>query len=441
MSESTGDLTGSREQQPELRGGAGTVRAGERWPSRSFRWLWAASATSLLGSEIGELALPLLALLTLDASAGELAVVRVAQYAPFLVLTLALGVMVDRMRRKRLLIAADLARGVVLTAIVIAALALPLPIWMLAVAVFVIGTCTVLAQLADFSLLPAVVPNDRLTDANARLTSTQSAMSIAGSGVGGVIVQTLTAPIALAANAATYLFSALFLTRVTAVERARNEAVDRVSPWLEARAGLAFLRRNRVVRDLALEAATWNFASEILLLGLTLHVTQQYDLGPAILGGLLMTSGAGAVLGALVSARATRRFGYGRSLIAASIVGNSAPLALIFTAAAPSAAALAVAGVALALSGFGVGLAGAQAVTVRQLATPDDIRGRVNAAYRFLSWGMIAIGAIAAGFVATAGGPAVAIVVGAVGTTLATGWILWSPVRKLRGLDDAVEAR
>ena len=408
-----------------------------RWPSRSFRWLWAASATSLLGSEIGELALPLFALLTLDASAGELAIVRVAQFAPFLVLTLALGVLVDRMRRKRLLIAADLGRGLILTVIVCVALLAGLPIWALVAAVFAIGAFTVLAQLADFSLLPAVVPYDRLTDANARLTSTQSAMSVAGSGVGGMIVQALTAPIALAANAATYLLSAFFLTRVSASEPARPDHVDRISAWTEARAGLAFLRRNRVVRDLALEAATWNFANEILLLGLTLHVVEHYELGPAILGGMLMASGAGAVLGALLSGRATRRFGYGRSLTAALLVGNTAPLALTFTAAAPSVAALVVAGFALIASGFGIGLAGAQAVTVRQLATPAELRGRVNAAYRFLSWGMIAIGAIAAGFVATAWGPGISILVGGVGTTLATGWIITSPVRRLRGLDDA----
>lgn len=414
--------------------------AGRRWPSRSFRWLWAASATSLLGSEIGEFAVPLFALLTLDASAGELAVLRVAQFAPFLVLTLALGVLVDRMRRKRLLIAGDLGRALIFAAIVYGALVYQLPIWTLAAAVFVIGAFTVLSQLAEFSFVPAVVPYDRLADANARLTSTQSAMSVAGSGVGGVIVQGLTAPIAIGANAATYLVSALFLTRVTALEPERHEPADRVSAWAEARAGLGFLRRNRVVRDLALEAATWNFANEILLLGLTLHVVKHYELGAAILGGMLMASGAGAVLGALLSGRATRRFGYGRSLTTALLVGNTAPLALAYIAAAPSVAALAVAGAALTLSGFGIGLAGAQAVTVRQLATPAELRGRVNAAYRFLSWGMVAIGAIAAGFVATAWGPAIAILVGGIGTTLTTGWIISSPVRKLRGLDDTTAA-
>lgn len=418
-----------------------TGRAHAGWPSRSFRWLWAASATSLLGAEIGELAIPLFALLSLEATPSELAMVRVAQFAPFIILTLALGVVVDRLRRKRLLIAADLGRALLLIAIVAGALVAQVPIWTLIVAVFLIGGLNVLSQLADFSLLPAVVPPDRLTDANARLTSTQSAMSVAGSGVGGVIVQALTAPIALATNALTYLLSALFLTRVIANESPPTIATERLSPWVEARAGLVFLRRNRIVRDLALEAATWNFANEILLLGLTLHVVEHYALGAAVLGGMLMSSGLGAVLGALTSGRATRRFGYGRSLLVALLVGNTAPLALALTAVAPSTIALAAAAIALLLSGFGIGLAGAQAVTVRQLATPRELYGRLNAAYRFLSWGMVAIGAIAAGFVVTTWGPAIAIVVGGVGTTLATVWIATSPVRKLRGLGDASAAR
>lgn len=369
-------------------------------------------------------------------SPGELAVLRVAQFAPFLALTLVLGVVVDRMRRKRLLIAADVARAVVLGAVVGGSLAVQVPVWVLVTAVSVVGTLNVVSQLAEFSFLPLVVPKDRLADTNARLSSTQSAMSVAGSGVGGIIIQSLTSPIAIAVNAVTYLLSALFVTRVVADESTRQEAGDRASAWAEARVGLAFLRGNRVVRDLALEAATWNFGNEILLLGLTLHLVDEYELGAAILGGLLMATSAGAVAGALLSGRATRRFGYGPSLTVALLIGNTAPLALAVTAVAPSPGALALAAGSLGLSGLGIGVAGAQAVTVRQLATPAQIRGRVNAAYRFLSWGMVAIGAVVAGFVATRWSPAVAIIVGGVGTMLATAWIVVSPVRKLRGLDD-----
>ena len=407
----------------------------DRWPSAGFRWLWASSGTSLLGSEIGDLAIPLFALLTLGADAGELAALRTAQFAPFLVLTLAIGVVVDRVRRRRLLIVSHAVRALVLAGVVAAALAWQVPVWALVLAVFALGSLTVSSQLADFSLLPAVVPTHRLADANSRLASTQSAMSIAGSGVGGTTVQVLTAPVALAATACAYVAASLMLLRVPADDRPSPGPAERVGPWRQARAGLTFLRRDPVLRALALEAATWNFANEILLLGLTLHVMAHYRWGAALLGGLLMASGAGAVAGALVSGLATRRFGYGPSLSVALVVGNSAPLALVGTIASPSNGALAVAVLAFVVSGVGIGVANAQAVTVRQLATPPDLLGRVNAAYRFLTWGMLAVGAMAAGGAVTAWGPEVAILAGAIGTTLASAWVLASPVRRLRGLE------
>lgn len=412
------------------------------WPSSSFRWLWGASATSLLGAEIGELALPLFALITLHANAGDVAMLRVAQFLPFLLLTLVLGVLVDRMRRKPLLVRADLGRGMILAVIVGIAWWGTLPIWLMALLVFAIGALNVLSQLADFSMVPAVVPKTHLAHANARLTSTQSAMSVAGSGVGGMIVQALSAPIALATNAVTYLLSALFITRVRVDEPEPDlDAPDAAaSAWSQAREGLRFLRRNAVLRALAAEATIWNFANEILLLGLTVHLVRHFSLGPAILGAMLMASGVGAVLGALVSSRMTDRYGYGRSLSISMLVGNSAPLALVFLAMRPAHASVVVGAIALVLSGFGIGLAGAQAVTVRQLATPARLYGRVNAAYRFLSWGMVAIGAVVAGVVASAFGPGIAIIVGAVGTTVATVPILLSPVRRLRQLRDAADA-
>lgn len=410
--------------------------AGEQeWPSRPFQWLWAASATSLLGSEIGELAIPLFALVTLHASPAELATIRLAQFAPFLVLALALGVVVDRMRRKPLLVVADLSRGLVLLAVVGLAALWQVPIWLLVAAVGLIGSMTVLSQLADFSFLPTVVPQDRLADANARLSATQSAMSVAGGGVGGLVVQALTAPIAILANGVTYLMSAGFLSQVTVRELTPGPpSTGRSSAWAEARAGIGFVVRNRVIRALVGEAATWNFFNEVFRLGLTLHIVAAYPgYGPVVLGGLLVLDGLGAVAGAALSGRATRQFGYGRSLVVTLLIGNTAPLALAATTDGSIGALLLYAG-ALALSGFGSGLANAQAVTVRQLATPPQTRGRVNAAYRFLSWGMVALGAIAAGAITTAWGAFFAIVAGGAGMALATVWVVFSPVRSLHGL-------
>ncbi len=421
-------------RRSSARGQSASFSGGARWPDSPFRWMWAASATSLLGSEVGELAIPLFALLFLGADAADLALVRVSQFVPFLVLTLAVGVYVDRVRRRPLLITADLGRGVILAVIVVIAIWGSLPIWGLALAALLVGSLTVLYQLADFAFLPVVVPRDHLASANARLSATQSTMTVAGSGIGGFVVQAFTAPVAVAFNAVAYLLSAAFLTRVRAQEPKRDPlTTPRISAWAEAKEGFGFVARNRVVRALVGEAATWNFFNEILLLGLTLHVIDVYSNGPIVLGALFVLAGLGAVAGASLSSRATSRFGYGRSLTTTLIVGNTAPL-LFALSSNGSAAAFTLYATAMALSGFGIGLANAQAVTVRQLATAPDLRGRVNAAYRFLSWGMIALGAVAAGFVATSWGGFAAMIVGAAGTTLASLWIILSPVRTLTDL-------
>jgi MFS family permease len=406
-----------------------------RWPDRPFRWLWTGTAGSFLAAEIGELAMPLFALLVLGASPEGLAAIRVAQFAPFLLLTLALGVVADRMRRRPLLIGADLGRGLVLFAVVTLGALHLLPLPALVAAAAVIGTLTVLSTLADFSFLPAVVPREHLVSANARITATQSLASIAGTGAGGAVVQLLTAPAALLANGSAYLVSAFCLSRVRADEEQPAARAERSRPWTEAREGLRFLLRSRVLRDLAAEAGTWNLFNEILMLGLLVQVMTMSAQGPLLLGLLLMAIAMGAFVGAAVSRQATAAFGYGPSIVAALLIGNTAPLALTVLGAVDGPAAFIVASVALAISGFGGGVAN-QAVTVRQLATPPGLRGRVNAAYRFLTWGMLAVGAGAAGALVSAGGAALAILVGASGMALATLWVAFSPVRRLRTLEE-----
>lgn len=406
-----------------------------RWPDRPFRWLWTGTAFSLLGAEIGELALPLFALFVLGAPPEGLAAIRVAQFAPFLLLTLALGVVADRMRRKPLLIGANLGRGVILLAVVALSAMHLLPLPALVAAAAVIGTLTVLATLADFSYLPAVVPRAYLVDANARITATQSLASIAGTGAGGVIVQLLTAPVALLATAGAYVVSALSLSRVRADEAQPAARAERSRPWTEAREGLRFLFSNPLLRALGAEAGTWNLFNEILLLGLIVRVTTLSAQGPLLLGLLLMASAAGAFVGAAISRRATVAFGYGPAMIAALLLGNTAPLALTLLGLGDGAVVFIVAGLAMLVSGFGGGVAN-QAVTIRQVATPPGLRGRVNAAYRFLTWGMLAAGAAAAGVLVATGGAALAILVGAIGMTLATLWVIFSPVRHLRTLEE-----
>lgn len=441
------------------------------WSVRQFRKVWAAGFCSELGAQVGELALPSLALITLGASAAEASWVRAALLAPFLLVTLWLGVIVDRRRRRPLMIAADLGRGLLLLAVCLLALLGWLTIPMLVAATFALGTLTVLFQLADFSYLPQIVGEHRLVDANAKVSAAQSAVGIAGSGVGGTLVQVLTAPVAVAVNALGYLSSALFLRGITAVEkppaqRAEGPAEETTplgktapseetaaatqgpgakpsaekptatSAVSEARAGLRVLGRNRVLLALMAEASVWNFGNEIFMLALSVQILGRVAAGPLVLGIIVTCGGVGAFAGSLLSARLTAQFGYGRSLVASMIAGNTAPLTGVLAAVAAPASAVVALCAAFTLSGVGIGVANSQSTAIRQIAVEAEIRGRVNAGYRLVSWGALAVGALLGGGLTTALGPWTAATIGALLMAVATVPVAFSPVRGMRELTE-----
>lgn len=404
------------------------------WSSRRFRRIWAAGAVSGLGAEIGELAVPVLALVTLGASAVELSLVRTALFLPYLLLTLWLGVVVDRHRRRPFLIAADLGRGLLLLGVGGLALAGRLSVPLLIAAAGLLGALTVLYLLAEFSFVPLVVEERQLIDANARVTATQSALGVAGAGAGGLLVQAVTAPVALLANAVGYLASGALIARVRVDEPA--PARERRSAVREAREGVAVLLRHRVLRALMSEATLWNLGNEVFMIALAVLVLRTLDAGPAALGLVLMAGGAGAFAGSLLSRRLTQRFGYGRSLVVAMLIGNSAPLVAVLVSRAAPAVAVAVLTGGFLLSGVGIGIANSQAVSLRQLAVAAELRGRANAGYRLVSWGALSAGALTGGLLVTGLGPWSTAAVGTTAMALATAPVAASPVRRLRSIEE-----
>lgn len=407
------------------------------WKSREYRRVWAAGAVAGLGGEIGDLALPVLTLTTLGASAQEMSWVKAGLSLPYLVLMLWLGVLVDRRRRRPLMIGAELSSFGVLLTVAVLALVGWLSIPMLVAATFLLGAAAVLHTLADNSFLPHVVTREQLPDANAKVTATESAIDIGGSGVGGALVQAVTAPVAILINAVSRLISALLLRGVTVDEQAPAPAGT--SALAQAREGMGELWRSRTVRGLAAEATLWNLGNEAFILALTVAVIGGRPDGPLALGLVLMAGGVGAFVGAGLSARLTARFGYGRSLIGALLLGNTAPLLGMWFARDTATGSLVIVAVAFLGSGLGIGVANSQAVTVRQLAVPDDLRGRVNAAYRLLSWGALSVGALFAGVAVSLLGTWQAGVLGAAVMALSSVPVIASPVRRMRGLDVADE--
>jgi predicted MFS family arabinose efflux permease len=172
------------------------------------------------------------------------------------------------------------------------------------------------------------------------------------------------------------------------------------------------------------------------MLGLTIYAIRHLHLGAAGLGLILMVGGFGSFLGAWFGTRATARFGYGRVLLATLAVGNTVPAAAVLSTRGGPAALTLLCAIFL-ISGVGVGVANAHAITVRQLALPEQARGRVNAAYRLVSWGVIPIGTLVGGVIAQRYGPWSAELVGGIGVAIATVWVAFSPVPRLRSVEDA----
>lgn len=406
------------------------------WRNRDFRRLWVASAVSSFGSEMGELALPLLAIITLSASAAEVGLLRTAQFLPFLLATLPLGVLVDRRARRPLMIGADLGRFVLVGTIPVVVWAGVAGMEFLYVAVCAAGVLTVLYQLADFAFVPTVVPSHQLVDANGKLAAAQSANEIAGKGVGGAIVGALTAPVAVLVNATTFLVSALSLWRISTAEPVGLREPEHQPPRRYFAEGLRLALRNRYVRPLLGEATTFNFFNEIFILGLLLFAVRDLGLGPVHIGLVFTAGGVGSFLGAWFGARATGRFGYGRVLLLTLILGNTAPVAVLLLGDGRAVAVATLGGLFLVM-GVGIGVANTHAVSLRQTAVGDHVRGRVNAAYRLISWGAIPLGAALGGVLAAGLGSEQAMIIGALGMPLATLWVALSPVRRLATIHGA----
>jgi MFS family permease len=408
------------------------------WRHADFVRFWAAQSVSAVGSQITLVALPLLAALTLDASAGQMGVLAAASGAPFLLFGLLAGVWVDRLRRRPLLVAADLGRAAVLAAVPLAALLDALRIELLWAVAFLVGSLTVLFDVAYLAYLPTLVRRDQLLEGNAKLEASASVGQVAGPGLAGALVGLLTAPVAILLDALSYLASALFLGRIRTPEPAAAPAAES-HVWREIGEGLGAVRRDRVLRALAACAATTNLFGFAFLAIYVLYMTRELGLGATGVGLVFALGGVGALAGAVLAGPITRRLGVGRTTIGAQalfgLFGLTVPLAVLFPGIALPMVAAAEFSQWLALLVFQV-----NAVSLRQARAPARLRGRVNATMRFLISGMQPVGSLLGGLLGGWLGLAPTLVLAIVGMMLGVLWLLASPLPALHDLPVGEEA-
>lgn len=390
---------------------------------------------SQFGSQISGLALPLVAIVVLEASTFEVAVLTVLGWAPFFFLSLPAGAWIDRLPRRPILIASDWGRAIALASVPATYVLDGMTLAQLYAVELVVGTFTVFFDLAYQSYLPSLVERDELPDGNAKLEISRSAAQVAGPGAAGVLVRALTAPYAILADAASFVVSALCLSRIRRVEAApENRPNTRPGLRAEIREGLRFVLRHPLLRPIVIFVAVSNLFVNMLFAIFLVYLVRGLGLSAATIGIVFSVGNVGSLIGALTATRLARRVGIGPSLIASATVGA---LALLLVPLASGAAAIPFLVVANLLWGFFVLNYYVTAISLVQAVTPSRLLGRTNASRRFLVQGVIPVGALLGGALGSWIGLRATVAIGAAGAVVALLPLLVSPLRTLRGIDEA----
>lgn len=400
------------------------------WRVRDFRVLFSATALSQLGTNVSYVAVPLVAVTALDARPGQVGALAALSTAAFLFIGLPAGVWVDRMRHGRILIGADLGRAVLFSSVPVAWWSGTLTLAQLYAVVLLNGCATVFFDVGSQSVLPRLVDRAALVRANTAVVSLQAAGNIAGRGAGGGLVQLLTAPVAVLCAAGAHLVSALRLCALRpGGEPPRPAPESRLG--VQIAEGVRHVLGDRELRALALTAALSNFGSQIVTTMLPILFVRELGLSAGALGLFWGAGGLGLLLGAWCARPLAARLGHGRAL---GLTGASLAPAALLVPLVGRGPWLWIAGAAWVLTLLKTGVDNVLGVSLRQRMTPDALLGRMNATFRFLLTGALAVGAAVSGLIGELAGVRAALWVG--GALLAVNFlpVFLSPVRARREL-------
>ena len=408
------------------------------WRHPDFLKLWAGQTISTLGSHITGSGLPLAALLVLSASPAEMGVLAAVGSFPVLLVGLVAGVWVDRLRRRPIMIAADLLRALLLLTIPAAAFFGRLGMPQLYLVAALAGVLTVFFDVAYQAYLPTLVERTHVMEGNAKLTLSSSAAEVVGPGLAGVLVQVLTVPVAILFDAASFLVSVGSLALIRKPEPPPPPVEGRRPALAEMRVGLGWVAGQPLLRAFAASAATRSFFGNFFAALYSLYAIRVLGLGPAALGITIGAGGAGGIVGALLAGRLSGKFRLGTILIGSlafsSLMGFFIPLA--------GGPVLLAMGCLIAGQFFGDSADTVYAInemSLRQSITPDRLLGRVNASMQLLQLGVAPLGALVGGLLAGEIGVRATVWLAVGGQVLGLLPLLLSPVKTLREMPSVVE--
>ncbi|MBA3533625.1 MAG: MFS transporter [Ardenticatenales bacterium] len=408
------------------------------WKHADFLKLWIGQTISLFGSQITFLALALVAVEQLNASPAQMGLLAALATLPNLLIAPVVGVWVDRLHRRPLLIGADIGRALLLATIPVAALLGQLRIEQLYLVTLLSGTFSLLFNVAEEALLPSLLRREQLVEGNSRLALSTALSDIAGPALAGSLVQLLTAPVAIVVDAFSFLLSALFLGAIRTPESAPPPADEHPPVWKAAREGLHLVLRHPLLRPMVAESATREFCGGMYDALLILYLTRELQLPPAAIGLVYAVGSLSGLTATLLAPRATQRVGPGPAMVVSSLLIG---LGWLFVPLASGGPLLAFVMIAFGAVLFGVGNTTNNIVasSLSQSVTPDDMLGRVNASQTFLVGGMLPIGSLVAGGLATLFGLRPVLLVAGLGLSSAFLWLFFSPIRGLKVLPAVIE--
>lgn len=414
-------------------------RSGRRTVRSDFDWLWGAHSASIFGSYLSVVAIPLLAIARLDADAFDLSLLTAANLSPYLVAGLFVGVWVDRVRKRPLLMLADLVRAVCLFAI-------PLLVWVgeltltrLLILTVIQGTLTVVFNVTDTSFLPAIVPRPELPQANARLALSTAVARIGGPAVAGGIIGLLSAPIALLLNGVTYLVSGAMIGKI-GNDGAPEPRSDHPPVLRSLGDGYRTLRGNAILFALVFSAGLTSMFGVAFQTLLVIFLVERFEMSATTIGLLLATGGAGAVCGSLLSGRMVHEFGIGRAIVRAQLrfglAGLIFPLALFV----PAELAPALMGFSLFVQLAFNTVREVNGAALSQAVIPSHVLGRTQSTSLVGIKAFEVAGSLAAGGLALVVGTSTAIVLAEIGMLLAIAPMLGGRIAAVTTLAE-IEAR
>jgi MFS family permease len=397
----------------------------------NFRRFFVGQSVSLLGDQINALALPLTAVLALDATAGQMGALTTAYLIPNLIFSLHAGAWVDRRgRRRRVMVMTDIGRGILIGSIPVAYAFGSLTWTQLYVVSFLTGTLTVFFYVAYGAIIQLIVPRSDYVQANSLVHGSRAFSFVAGNTFGGLLVALLRGPYALAVDAVSYFWSALFLERMRVDE---PPGVPQESGGLMA--GARWIRNNTIIRAELLGVATLNLFNFMFFALFLLYATRSLHVGPATLGLVLGAAAVGTLFGSFVTARIGRRFGIGRTFAFGCFL-FPAPLILVPLAGGPRWTVIGCLFAAEFLSGVGLMMLDIMAGTISAALVPTALRSRVSGAFIVVNYGVRPLGTSIGGLLGATIGLRPTLWIATVGALAGLAWIIPSPIMSLHDVPE-----